>query len=130
VTDQLPRIAPKDLDIMQSPVTVNFRHIERSGELEARVREIGERLRRYGGGTTCCRVTVEGSVDGTGVARFAVSIHLSVPGAQIHADSVQHDGSGHRDVYVALRDVYGCARRQLQDLERERQSSMLSGARD
>jgi ribosome-associated translation inhibitor RaiA len=115
---------------MQSPVIINFRHLERSGALEARVREMGERLQRYSGGDSArCRVTVDGRVDGSDGARFAVSIHLSVPGAQIHADSVQPDGSGHRDVYEALRDAYGRARRQLQDHKRERQSSLLSGAR-
>ena len=113
---------------MQSPVTVSFRHIERSGALEARVREIGRRLQRYSGGTTRCRVTVEGGLEGGKGARYSVSISLSVPGAQIHADSIQHDGSGHRDVYEALRHAYGRARRQLQDLKRERQSSLLSGA--
>jgi hypothetical protein len=124
----LLRIAPMVVDIMQSPVTVKFRHIERSGALEARAREMGERLQRYSGGGTRCRMTVEGNLGGGAGARFSVSIHLSVPGAQIHADSVQHDGSGHRDVYVALRDAYGRARRQLQDLKRERQSSLLSDA--
>lgn len=113
---------------MQSPVTVSFRHIERSGALEARVREMGGRLQRYSGGTTRCRVTVEGGLEGGKGARYSVSISLSVPGAQIHADSIQHDGSGHRDVYEALRHAYGRARRQLQDLKRERQSSLLSGA--
>jgi putative sigma-54 modulation protein len=115
---------------MHSPVTVNFRHLERSGALEARLREMGERLQRYSGGATRCRVTVEGGLEGGQEgARYSVSIHLSAPGAQIHADSVQHDGSGHRDVFEALRDAYGRARRQLQDLKRERQSSRLSGAR-
>ena len=114
---------------MQSPVTVKLRHLARSGALEARVREMGERLQRYAGGTARCRVTVDGGLEGSEGARYAVSIHLSVPGAQIHADSIQYDGSGHRDVYLALRDAYGRARRQLQDLKRERQSSLLSGVR-
>ncbi len=106
---------------MTSPVSIDFRHIERSGALEARVREMGERLQRYSGRATRCRMTVEGGLQGGAGARYSVSIYLSVPGAQIHADSVQRDGSGHRDVYLALRDAYGRARRQLQDLKRERQ---------
>jgi ribosome-associated translation inhibitor RaiA len=114
---------------MQSMINVTFRHIERSAALEARVRDVGERLRRYNAGMTRCHLTVEGGLECADGGPYAVRIHLSVPGAQIHADSIQHNGAGHRDVYVALRDAYARARRQLQDLQRERKSSLLSGVR-
>ncbi|MGO9515260.1 MAG: HPF/RaiA family ribosome-associated protein [Steroidobacteraceae bacterium] len=112
---------------MQSPISLTFRHIERSGALEARVREMGERLRRYHAGITQCRVTVDG--DGADGAPYAVKIHLSVPVAQIHADSTHRNGAGHADVYAALRDAYMSARRQLQDLQRDCKSSLLGDAR-
>jgi len=110
-------------------MTMTFRHIDRSGALEARARELGERLRRYNSGITQCHLTVEGAVDhGADGSSYRVKIHLSVPGAQIHADSGQH-GTGHRDVYIALRDAYSSARRQLQDLRRDRgKSSLVSRA--
>jgi ribosome-associated translation inhibitor RaiA len=112
-------------------MTMTFRHIDRSGALEARARELGERLRRYNSGITQCHLTVEGGVDHyADGSSYTVKIHLSVPGAQIHADSGHHDGTGHRDVYIALRDAYSSARRQLQDLRRDRgKSSLVSRAR-
>jgi hypothetical protein len=42
-----------------------------------------------------------------------------VPGAQIHADSLHIDGAGHKDIYLALRDAFNNAKRQLQDLRRD-----------
>lgn len=114
---------------MPSATTTTFRGIERTGALEARVREIAQRLRHNHDRITQCHLTVYGGLDGSEGAPYAVRIHLSAPGAQIHADSLHHNGTGHRDVYVALRDAYASAARQLQDLRRERRSSLVNRAR-
>jgi len=115
---------------MQSPLTVTFRDIERSGVLEARVREVGQRLRRYNNGITHCHMTVEGGRgERAEESPFVVKIHVSVPGAEIHADSVQSNGLGHSDIYGALWEAYASARHQLQDLQRDRKSSLVGRAR-
>jgi len=112
---------------MQSLI-LTFRGIERSGAVETRIREIGERLRRCNERITFCHVTVMGGLKES-VETVAVKIHVSVPGAQIHADSVNPDGAGHTDVFLALRDAYDSARRQLQDLQRDgRRSKLVSAA--
>jgi putative sigma-54 modulation protein len=106
---------------MQSPMTLTFRRTDRSGALEARARELGQRLERYGERITQCHMTIEGSRSGhSSGAPYAVQIDLAVPGAQIHADSLQIDGTGHEDVYVALRDAFNNAKRQLQELHSKR----------
>jgi len=106
---------------MPSPITVTCRHTDHSSALEARARELGERLRRYGERITQCHMTIEGSRGGHGSGTpFVVQIDLAVPGAQIHADSLQMDGAGHRDIYLALRDAFNNAKRQLQELHSKR----------
>jgi ribosome-associated translation inhibitor RaiA len=105
---------------MQSPMTLTFRHMDHSSALEARARELGQRLRRYGERITQCHMTLEGARGGRSGAPYAVQIDLAVPGAQIHADSLQIDGSGHKDVYIALRDAFNNAKRQLQELHSKR----------
>ena len=106
---------------MPSPLTLTFRHTDHSSALEARARELGERLQRYGERITQCHMTIEGSGGGHGCGTpFVVQIDLAVPGAQIHADSLQMDGAGHRDAYLALRDAFNNARRQLQELHSKR----------
>jgi putative sigma-54 modulation protein len=115
---------------MSSTLTLTFRRIERSGTLVARAREIGERLRRSHDRISHCHITVLGASD-DGVSGVAVKIHVSVPGAQIHADGVAPDGAQHQDVFMALRDAYESARRQLQDLRRDgTRSSLVNGALD
>jgi ribosome-associated translation inhibitor RaiA len=106
---------------MQPSLTLTFRHIDRSGALEERARELGSRLERFSDRVTQCHMTLEGPDGrrGTG-ASYLVKIDMTVPGAQIHADSLHADGAAHEDIYLALRDAFNNAKRQLQDLHRDR----------
>ena len=101
--------------------TITFRHIDHSGALEDRARKLGSRLGRFSERIMQCRITLEGPGDRRdGGAPYLVKIDLTVPGAQIHADSLHADGAGHKDIYIALRDAFNNAKRQLQDLHRDR----------
>jgi ribosome-associated translation inhibitor RaiA len=102
---------------MQPPITFTFRHIEHSGALEERARKLGQRLARFNGRITQCHMTLEGPGDRRERgAPFLAKIDLAVPGAHIHADSLHVDGAGHEDIYLALRDAFNNAKRQLQRL--------------
>jgi len=106
---------------MRSPMTLTFRHTDHSSALEARARELGERLQRCGERITHCHMTIEGARSGrNGNAPYSVQIDLAIPGAQIHADSLQIDGAGHKDIYLALREAFNNAKRQLQELHSKR----------
>jgi hypothetical protein len=108
-------------------MTLTFRHIDHSGALEDRARKLGSRLERFCERITQCHMTIEGPGTGNSAgAPYLVKIDLIVPGAQIHADSLHVDGAGHRDVYLALRDAFNNAKRQLQDLHHDRSKSLRS----
>ena len=108
-------------------LNVTFRRSERSGALEARIREIGERLQRCDPRITQCHISVLGAAAGAG--SVSVRIHVSVPGAEIHADSANDGGPGHSDAFLALRKAYEDARGQLRSLQREGgKRGLLSGA--
>jgi len=115
---------------MRPTVTLTFHEIERTGALEARMREVAERLRRHHDDITHCHITVEDRLDdGPESASCVAKIHLSLPGAQIHADSIGPNGEGHQDVYIALRAAYASVSRQLQGLRLDRgKSSLIDGA--
>jgi ribosome-associated translation inhibitor RaiA len=100
--------------------TITFRHIDHSGALEDRARKLGSRLERFSERIMHCHMTLEGDDRRDGGAPYLVKIDLTVPGAQIHADSLHVDGAGHKDIYLALRDAFNNAKRQLQDLYRDR----------
>ena len=107
---------------MQSASSLSYCHFERSGALESRVRELCERLRRCNDRITQCHVTVVGD-PGSYSGGVEVRIHLSLPDAQIHADSL--GGAPHTDVFGALRDAYDSARDQLRNLKRDSSRSSL-----
>ncbi len=103
------------------PITLTFRHLDRSGALEERARKLGSRLGRFSDRITQCHMVLEGPAGGReGGALYCVKIDLTVPGAHIHADSLNADGRGHKDIYLALRDAFNNAKRQLQSLRRDR----------
>ena len=112
---------------MQQPITMTFRHMDHSGALEDRARKLGSRLQRFSERILRCHMTLEGPDHLRDIgASYVVKIDLTVPGAQIHADSLHVDGAGHKDIYLALRDAFNNAKRQLQGLHGNRVRSARS----
>jgi hypothetical protein len=106
---------------MQPPLTLTFRHVARSAALEAHARDLASRLQRIEDNISRCHMTLE-SLTGDGIpdSTYVVKIELTVPGAQIHADSLQADSSGHTSIFIAMRDAYNNARQQLGHLRHDR----------
>jgi hypothetical protein len=108
---------------MQTLTTLKFRRVMRSSALEAQAHELSARLRRMDDRIKQCCITLEGPFDAGSVApSYVVKIELSRPGAQIHADSLHPDGTGHAALDLALRASYENAKRQLQNLRHQRPS--------
>jgi ribosomal subunit interface protein len=106
---------------MLAPPTFSFRHVRRSAALDERVRELAQRLQKFNERIDHCHLTVERIDRGQdGLPPYAVHIDLSIPGAEIHADGASGADSDHGDVYAALDAAFNDAKRQLQDLHRER----------
>jgi ribosome-associated translation inhibitor RaiA len=111
---------------MSSPVTLTFRHLPRSGALEASARDVGDRLQRLNDRMTACHVVFEGTPEAPGGMPFRVKIHVSVPGAQIHAESAQQPGVGQAAIHSPLRSAYENAKRQLEKLKTSHGSANLA----
>lgn len=100
---------------MQVPLQIAMRHMETSAVLEAHIREKAAKLEEFHPRITSCRVTVEELDRHKNQGRhFRVRVDLRVPGKEIVANR-DHD----EDVYVALRDAFDAARRQLEETARE-----------
>lgn len=106
---------------MQRPLEVRFHQMDASPAIEARIREKAAALERFSDRITGCRVRVEkehrhhhkGNL-------FRVRVELDSPGKEL---AVTHTGPrdhAHEDVYVAIRDAFDAAVRQLEDHVRER----------
>ncbi len=93
---------------------VTFRHTDHSEALEARIRELAGKLIRFHDRITSCRVVVDGPSSHSERHReFAVSLDVVFPGGAIHANSGRASRTEHSDPYIAVRDAFENARRQL-----------------
>jgi len=112
---------------MISPVTLTFRHLPRSGALEASARDVGNRLQQLHDGMTACHIVFEGVPETADGVPFRVKIHVSVPGAQIHAESAQQREEGQTNPHSPLRSAYENAKRQLAKLKQSYGRPNLAG---
>lgn len=105
---------------MDVPLELSFRNMDPSDAVEARVRERVEKLERYFGRINSCRVVVEAPHRRHHKGKlYHLRIDIGVPGREIVVNRVPHDRHAHEDVYVAIRDAFDAAARQLEDHSRK-----------
>jgi ribosomal subunit interface protein len=99
---------------MKIPLQITLRDIDASEAVEARIRDKAADLDRYYSQIVSCRVVVEMPAKHKHQGKaFNVRIDIGVPGSEIVVNRDQHE-----DLYVALRDAFDAARRQLEDYAR------------
>jgi ribosomal subunit interface protein len=105
---------------MQKPLEINFRHMDPSDAVEARIREEVDKLESFSDQIIGCRVTFESPHQRHRQGKlYLVRIDLTVPGREIVVNREQHDKHAHEDPYVAIRDAFNAMRRQLQEYGRK-----------
>lgn len=100
---------------------IRFRGMEPSPSVEEVIRERIDRLARFHGRITSCAVVIEaphrhrhkGGI-------YRVQVDITVPGKEIVTGREQEENHAHEDVYVAIRDSFNAAQRQLEDIVRKR----------
>ncbi|MHB0974244.1 MAG: ribosome hibernation-promoting factor, HPF/YfiA family [Thiobacillus sp.] len=99
---------------MKTPLQITFRDIEHSDALEAHIREKAGKLETFFAPIMSCRVVVEMPHQHKHQGKFFnVRIDIGVPGSEIVVNRDRHE-----DIYVALRDAFDAAKRQLDDYSR------------
>jgi ribosomal subunit interface protein len=105
---------------MQIPVQVSFRNMDHSAAIEVKVRERAARLDRFYDRIMGCRVVVEAPHRRHHQGKlYHVRIDLTVPGSEILVTREPMKHHAHEDVYVAIRDAFDAAQRQLEDHVRQ-----------
>ncbi len=112
---------------MEKPLDITFRHMDPSPAVEARIREKVDELERFFDRIVGCRVVVEqdhrqhrqGNL-------FRIHLDISLPGKTIAIDRKGPKNQAHQDVYVAIRDAFGAAKRKIEDHARIRRGKVKS----
>ncbi len=99
---------------MQLPLQITFRNMDSSEAVEARVRSEAEKLDTLYDRIMRCSVVVEAHHKHHHKGNtYHVRIDLTVPGSELVASREPDQHQAHEDVYVAIRDAFNAARRQL-----------------
>jgi cold shock CspA family protein len=110
---------------MQKPVQITFRGMEKSPAVEETVREYAEKLDRYYDGIISCRIVIESPHRQHHQGNlFHVAIAIKVPGTEILVNREKSERHSHEDAYVAIRDAFAAARRQLEDFGRRQRGKV------
>lgn len=100
---------------MQIPLQITLRHMETSEALEARIREKVAKLEQLCDQIISCRVLVEAAHHHHHKGyTYQVRLDIGVPGKEIVVSRDHAKNHAHEDVYVALRDAFESAKRQLE----------------
>ncbi len=105
---------------MQIPLQISFRNMEPSPAVETKVKEQAEKLDQYFSRIMSCRVMIEAPDRHKRKGKlYHVRIEIGVPGKELIADRSPKEKHAHEDIYVAIRNAFDAARRQLQDYARK-----------
>jgi len=115
---------------MQSPPQITFHQLAHSEALEAHIRERIEDLEALFDRAVSCRVSIEGPHRHHQGGLYRVLIELGVPGARIVVGRSPEMNLAHADAYVAVRDAFRAAHRQLEDYVGRRKEATAPAPRD
>ena len=111
----------------RSSLKITFRGVPHSAALEEKIREKVDKVEQLYDRITACHVVIDAPHRHHRKGKsFNVRIDLSVPGQELTISRDRAKGDSHADVYVALRDAFAAAARQLEDYS-ERQRERVHG---
>jgi cold shock CspA family protein len=111
--------------VMQLPLDITFRDIAPSEAIEAAVRKRAERLDAFHGRIMGCRVVVSAPHRHRHKGKlYQIRIDITLPEGEIVVNREPGDVFAHEDVYVAIRDGFDAAQRQLQDFKRKQEGAV------
>lgn len=99
---------------MKLPLQITYRNIDPTPALEKAIRSRAAKLDQTRHGITACRVALEAPHRHHHKGRrYRVRVDLTVPGAELVAGRRSAREAAHEDAYVAIRDAFRAARREL-----------------
>ena len=104
---------------MQIPLQITFHGIPKSEAVEAKIHEKVEKLDKFHSHIMSCRVAVEAEHHHHHQGNhYHIRIDITTPHKELVISREHHDNKAYEDVYVAIRDAFDAARRQLEDYTR------------
>lgn len=101
---------------MDFPIQIQFRDIEESDFIYNDIYQHVEKLQRFHERIVSCHVTISAPHRHSHKGHiYHVQIRMHVPGGDVFVNTDSENNRAHEDAYVAIRDAFEAARRQLED---------------
>lgn len=112
---------------MKLPLELSFLNMEPSESMEQDVRNKTAKLERFSQHITACKVVIEAPHKHHHKGNlYHVRINITLPGQEIIVNRAPGEHHAHEDVYVAIRDAFNAADRQLEDFVRKQRGKVKS----
>ena len=114
---------------MQTPLQISFHGLPASEAVERDVRGWVAQLEHVFPRIVSCRVTIE--IPHRHQQRgqlYRVQVDVGVPRSHLIAGRTTDDDPAHADVYIAIRDAFRAAKRQLESRDRRDRNDLDPGA--
>lgn len=114
---------------MQTPARISFKGLPHSDAIESEVQKKVRKLEKLYPNIISCHVVIDAGHHHHHKGNlYNVHVRVAVPEREIVVSRDQHDKQEHKDMYVAIRDAFNAARRQLEDYNRVRHRQVKSHA--
>lgn len=105
---------------MSNEFQIVFHNIDQSDALTDSVNKRVEKLRRYNGDIIGGRVVLDSPHNNHHKGKvYSVTLELHTPNKEVVVTQEQHDNHAHEDLYVAIRDAFNAAERQLKSVDKK-----------
>jgi len=107
------------------PIKITYRNIDPSDAVEKAIRGHADKLEAFDDRIHWCNVAVEAEGKHQTKGRiYRILVSLGLPGKTIMANRAGPHKPAHVDVYVAIRDAFNAAQRQVEDYARVRRADV------
>lgn len=111
---------------MSNEFQIVFHNIDQSEALTDSVNKRVEKLRRYNGDIIGGRVVLDSPHNNHHKGKvYSVTLELRTPNKEVVVTQEQHDNHAHEDLYVAIRDAFNAAERQLKSVDKKHRKQAL-----
>ncbi|OFE11072.1 ribosomal subunit interface protein [Pseudohongiella acticola] len=111
---------------MSNEFQIVFHNIDQSDALTDSVNKRVEKLRRYNGDIIGGRVVLDSPHNNHHKGKvYSVTLELHTPNKEVVVTQEQHDNHAHEDLYVAIRDAFNAAERQLKSVDKKHRKQAI-----
>ena len=112
---------------MTNEFQVVFHNIDQTDALTEAVQKRIGKLERFCDQIITGRVVLDSPHNNHHKGRvYSVSLEIHTPNLEVRVNQDQHDNHAHEDLYVAIRDAFNVAERQLRSVDKKHRATPLS----